>query len=123
MSLFFSVVLLTIILVVVLRTGFWRMADTVEDCGDSLVVTRGRTKVTVPLSGVRDVRRVPQLVGSEVTLTLERPCALGSDIRFLAPDKRKVPDIDETLDELARRVEALGKGVRSNNRLQRAGEE
>lgn len=106
--LFFVTVLLTAIMVAALRKGFWRMADTVEDHGDSLVVTRWRTRVIVPLSGVREMRRVPNFTGSEITLTLKQPCALGSDIQFLAPDRRNVPDIDETLDALAHRVEHLG---------------
>ena len=83
------------------------MADTVEDRGNSLVVTRWRTQATIPLSMIRELRRERKLVGSEVTLFLNQPCTLGSEVHFLAPDKRKVPDIDETLDALASRINAI----------------
>lgn len=99
-------VVVTIVMVVILRRGFWRMADIVEDDGDSLRVTRWRTRITIPLSNVREVQRVPLLRGSEVTLTLKQPCLFGLNIRFLAPDKRRVPDIDIMLEALTRRVQA-----------------
>ena len=47
-----SVVMMAI-LFWVLRKDLWRMADTVEDRGNSLVVTRWRTQATIPLSMIR----------------------------------------------------------------------
>lgn len=106
-SLFWSLFTLaigTLIMFFTLRKGFWRMADTVEDHGNHLVVTRWRTTIEIPLSHVREIMRLPKLVGSEVIIILQSPCALGSEICFLAPDKRKVPEIDQVLDALSRRV-------------------
>jgi hypothetical protein len=103
-------VTMVVIMVTVLLRGPWSLADKVEDCGDRLIVTRWRTSVTIPLSAVTDLQRTPLAVGSTVTLKLAHPCALGSDIRFLAPDKRKVPDIDQALDSLALRLAAQDSG-------------
>jgi hypothetical protein len=107
-----SGVLFTIIMLVILRRGFWRMADIVEDYGDRLVITRWRTKVEIPISHVREVRREPQLRGSEVTLILNEPSALGSEVTFLAPDRRTSPGIEERLDALSRRA-----GSQERNRV------
>lgn len=87
-----------------LRRDFWRKADIVEDWGDHLIVTRWRTKISVPLSNVREVLREPRHVGSVITLILDRPGPFVSDIQFYAPDKRKTPTVDEMLDDLARRA-------------------
>lgn len=94
----------SIILWVLLRRGFWRMADTVEDHGDQLAITRWRTKVEVPIANVRELRRQPTGRGSQVTILLKAPCPLGSEITFLAPDRRTMPDIEDKLDALWRRV-------------------
>lgn len=96
----------SLILWVVLRRGLWRTADTVEDQGDRLVVTRWRTKVEIPLANVRELRRQPTLNGSNVTIFLSAPSALGSEITFLAPNRRTMRDIEEKLDDLWRRVAA-----------------
>lgn len=80
------------------------MADTVEDHGDQLAITRWRTKVEVPIANVRELRRQPTGRGSQVTILLKAPCALGSEITFLAPDRRTMPDIEDKLDALWRRV-------------------
>jgi hypothetical protein len=93
-----------IILWVVLRRGFWRMADTVEDHGDRLVITRWRTRAEIPLENVRELRRRPGLNGSYVTIRLTAPCALGSEITFLAPGRRTLREIEEKLDDLSRRI-------------------
>jgi hypothetical protein len=90
----------------ILRKGIWRMADTVEDYGDALVVSRWKTRITLHLSDVRELRRERKLVGSEVTLVLSKPGPLGAEISFLAPDSRNVPDIDTTLETLAARISA-----------------
>ena len=89
---------------VILRRGFWRMADTVEDHGDRLVITRWRTKVEIPIANVHEIRRQPTLNGSNVTIVLNAPSALGSQIAFLAPGRRTLRDIEEKLDSLARRL-------------------
>jgi hypothetical protein len=94
----------SIILWVILRRGFWRMADTVEDHGDRLVITRWRTKVEIPIANVRELRRQPTLNGSNVTIVLNAPSALGAEITFLAPGRRTLRDIEEKLDNLSRRV-------------------
>jgi hypothetical protein len=93
-----------IIMWIVLRRGFWRMADTVEDHGDRLVITRWRTRVEIPLENVRELRRRPGLNGSYVTILLTAPSALGSQITFLAPGRRTLREIEEKLDDLSRRV-------------------
>lgn len=94
----------SIALWVVLRRGFWRLADTVEDQGDRLIITRWRTRVEVPITNVKGLRRKPALNGSNVTLFLNTPSALGSEISFLAPGWRTMRDIDEKLEGLARRI-------------------
>jgi hypothetical protein len=92
---------------VVLRRSFWRMADTVEDHGERLIVTRWHTKVEVPIANVKRLIRVPTFAGgSAVTLVLKTPCALGTELSFLAPSRRTMRDIDEKLEALARRVKA-----------------
>lgn len=93
-----------IIMWIVLRRGFWRMVDTVEDHGDRLVVTRWKTKAEIPLANVREMGRRHGLNGSYVTILLGAPSALGSEITFLAPSERTMRDIEEKLDSLARRV-------------------
>jgi hypothetical protein len=87
-----------------LRRDFWRLADVVEQHGDQLVITRWTTKVEIPIANVKQLIRVPSLAGSTVTLVLSTPCALGSEIAFLAPSRRTMRDIDEKLEALARRV-------------------
>jgi hypothetical protein len=94
----------SIILLVVLRRGFWRLADTVEDQGDRLIITRWKTRIEVPIENVKGLRRTPALTGSNVTLFLSAPSALGSEISFLAPGRRTMRDIEDKLDALARRV-------------------
>lgn len=94
----------SIILWVLLRRGFWRLADTVEDQGDRLVITRWKTRIEIPIAEVKALRRRPALNGSNVTLFLNAPSALGSEISFLAPGRRTMRDIDEKLEALARRV-------------------
>lgn len=100
-----------ILMWVMLRRGFWRMADTVEDHDDRLVVTRWRTKVEIPIANVKEVRRQPGLNGSYVTVLLNTPSALGSEITFLAPGRRTLRDIEQKLDSLARRVAAQRQGL------------
>ena len=94
----------SIALWILLRRGFWRLADTVEDQGDKLVITRWKTRVEVPIEHVKSLRRKPALSGSNVTLFLRTPSALGSEISFLAPGWRTMRDIDEKLEALARRI-------------------
>lgn len=96
----------TVIMVVVLKRGLWRMADIVEDHGDRLKVSRWRTNIEIPLPQVTGVRRTRRLTGSEVTLVLSTPSALGLEVSFLAPDERRVPGIEKTLDELSQRAVA-----------------
>jgi hypothetical protein len=105
----FWLVISTVIMAVALRRSLWRMADTVEDYGDRLVITRWKTRVEIPIWNVREIKRERQLVGSEVTILLDGPSALGSEVTFLAPDKRKSPGIDEALEALARRVASQGR--------------
>ena len=92
---------------VILRRGFWRMADSVEDHGDKLVITRWRTRIEVPIANVKRLRRERTLNGSTVTIFLSTPSELGSEIAFLAPGRRTMRDIEEKLDALARRVAGL----------------
>ena len=95
-----------LIMWVMLRRGFWRMADTVEDHDDRLIVTRWTTRIEIPIANIREVRRRPGLNGSYVTLLLGAPSALGPEITFLAPGRRTLRDIEDHLDSLARRVAA-----------------
>jgi hypothetical protein len=94
----------SIILWVLLSRGFWRLADTVEDQGDRLIITRWKTRIEVPIENVKGLRRQPALGGSNVTLLLSTPSALGSEISFLAPGWRTMRDIDEKLEALSRRI-------------------
>jgi hypothetical protein len=98
----------TLIMIHTLRKGSWRMADTVEDRGDRLVVTRWRTTVEIPLSQVQEIMQVPMHGGIEVIIILKTPCAFGSEIAFFTPDKRKVPEIEYALDSLSKRVSSQG---------------
>ena len=43
----------SIILWVLLSRGFWRVADTVEDEGDRLIITRWKTRIEVPIENVK----------------------------------------------------------------------
>jgi hypothetical protein len=88
----------------VLSRGFWRIADLVEDHGDRLVITRWKTRVEIPIAHVREIKRRPGLNGSYVTLLLNTPSALGSEITFLAPGRRTMREIEDRLDDLWRRV-------------------
>jgi hypothetical protein len=94
----------SIALWVLLRRGFWRLADTVEDQGDRLVITRWKTRIEVPIANVKALRRNPALNGSNVTLFLSAPSALGSEISFLAPGRRTMRDIEDKLEALASRI-------------------
>lgn len=94
----------SIIMWVLLRRGFWRLADTVEDHGDRLVITRGKTRIEIPIANARKILRERRLNGSHVTILLNAPSALGSEIAFLAPGRRTLRDIEERLDSLSRRV-------------------
>ena len=94
-----------VVLVTKLRKGLWAMADSVEDLGDSLRIVHAGREHIVPLSEISDVRVSRQLVGSEVTLQFRVPGEAGQEIRFLAPDKRRVPFIDERLRNLADKVQ------------------
>ena len=94
----------SLVLWILLRRGFWLLADTVEDQGDKLIITRWKTRIEVPISNVKTLRRRPAFGGSNVTLFLSAPSALGSEISFLAPGRRTMRDIDEKLEGLARRV-------------------
>ena len=94
----------SIALWVLLRRGFWRLADTVEDQGDRLVITRWKTRIEVPIANVKALRRKPALNGSNVTLFLSAPSALGSEISFLAPGRRTMRDIEDKLEALASRI-------------------
>jgi len=94
----------SIALWLLLRRSFWRLADTVEDQGDRLIITRWKTRIEVPLAEVKGLRRKPALSGSNVTLFLSAPSALGSEISFLAPGWRTMRDIDEKLDALSSRI-------------------
>ena len=94
----------SLVLWVLLRRSFWRLADTVEDQGDKLIITRWKTRIEVPISNVKGLRRKPAFSGSNVTLFLSAPSALGSEISFLAPGWRAMRDIDEKLEALARRI-------------------
>jgi hypothetical protein len=110
-SLIIALVLLVALILIVLgtlRKGFWRMADTVEDRGDRLVVRRWKTTIEIPLTHVQEVLRVPTLAGSEVIVVLHAPCELGSEISFLASSNRKQPGIDDALESLSRRVASQG---------------
>ncbi len=73
-------VIATLIMYRTLRKSAWRRADTVEDRGDRLVITRWKTTIEVPLSQVQQVLRVSALGGMEVIIILKTPGALGSQI-------------------------------------------
>jgi len=97
----------SIALWLLLRRSFWRLADTVEDQGDRLIITRWKTRIEVPIANVKGLRRRPALSGSNVTLLLSAPSELGSEISFLAPSWRTMRDIDDKLESLAKRVKKL----------------
>jgi hypothetical protein len=94
------------ILVTKLRKGLWAMADSVEELGDNLRIVHAGKERLVPLSEISEVLVRKQLAGSEVILKLRAPGEAGTEIRFLAPDKRRVPLIDERLRALVDRVQS-----------------
>ncbi|HEY7639171.1 MAG TPA: hypothetical protein VH814_05570 [Steroidobacteraceae bacterium] len=93
-----------IVMWLIIRRGFWRVADTVEDHGDRLVVTRWKTRAEIAIANMREIQRRPGLNGSYVTILLNKPSALGAEIKFLAPGRNTTRDIEERLDSLARRI-------------------
>jgi hypothetical protein len=97
----------SIALWILLRRGFWRLADIVEDQGDRLIITRWKTRIELPIANVKGLRRRPALSGSNVTLILSAPSELGSEISFLAPGRRTMRDIEDKLESLASRVAKL----------------
>jgi hypothetical protein len=98
----------TLITLYVFRNGPWRMADTVEDRGDRLVITRWKSTIEVPLSQVQEIMQVRSRLTNEVIIILRTPCAFGSEIAFFPPDKRKAPQIEYALETLSRRVSSQG---------------
>jgi hypothetical protein len=82
----------------------WRIADLVEDHGDTLRIRRWTRTVELPLREISRVTREPGTVSQIVTVCLAHPCQLGPEVTFYAPSVHKVPDIIEKLDSLARRV-------------------
>jgi hypothetical protein len=105
----FTLIVLSIIMVLVLRRGLWRYADTVLDLGDQIRVTRWRHTVQLFLQDISGVRIEPGTVGHFVTLHLARPCVLGSEITFFGAPSRKVPTIDSDLQSLVNRVATRSK--------------
>jgi hypothetical protein len=105
----FTLIALSTILVFVLRRGLWSRADTVQDLGDWIRVTRWRHTVQLLLQDISRVRIEPGTVGHIVTLELARPCALGSEITFFAASSRRMPTIDSDLQSLVNRVATRNK--------------
>jgi hypothetical protein len=82
----FTLIVLSIIMVLVLRRGLWKYADTVLGLGDQIRVTRWRHTVQLLLQDISGVRIESGVVGHIVTLHLVRPCVFGSEITGEATD-------------------------------------
>ena len=93
-----------------LRRDLWSMADSVNYSGESITVKRWTVSETIPLTKVRSVTWKPYIVGSIVTLELSQPSAFGAQVRFYAPDIRKVPSITRDLEAFAARVQSGNRG-------------
>ena len=99
------------VLVFFLRRDLWKMADTVEDYGDHLVVTRWRTKADISLTAISQIELELGLSGFVVFLTLGQPCALGPVVCFFAPSERREPGASADLAALIKRVETAKAGT------------
>jgi hypothetical protein len=66
----------------------WTLADVVYDCGDSLLVQRGKIKERVPLANIVDVILTAYSRPIRVTIYLSIPGSLGSEFTFVPSDAR-----------------------------------
>ena len=65
------------------KTQTHRLADEVQDCGDSLKVRRGRLQETIPLSNVATAEVASSGGFHRITVHLRTPAQLGARIEFL----------------------------------------
>ena len=61
---------------------YWKLADRVYDCGDHLVVRKGRDEERIQLSEIVGVEKSLITNPQRITLRLARPHKLGSAIAF-----------------------------------------
>lgn len=71
----------------VFRWLVWDLADAVHDHGSFLVVRRRGTEVQLPLQSIRQVRVSTLTSPQRITLRLDAPSPLGTEISF-APSSR-----------------------------------
>jgi hypothetical protein len=70
---------------VLMKLFIWNLADEVYDCGDSLLVRRGRIEESVPFSGIKDVALALFSRPPRITLKLVTPGKFGRAIVFTPP--------------------------------------
>jgi len=68
------------------RKFTWNLADEVYDCGDSVLVRRGKLEDKIPLRNIVDVMNSGISRPSKVTIYLAAPSILGLKISFLPED-------------------------------------
>jgi hypothetical protein len=71
--------------VVLMKLYIWNLADEVYDCGDSLLVRRGKVEETVPLAGIERVALALFSRPPRITLQLATPGKFGRRIVFTPP--------------------------------------
>jgi hypothetical protein len=98
------------VMVFYLRRGVWSMLDSVDYSGDTITLSRWTMSETIPLAQLKSVSWEPYIVGSIVTLDLNRPGAFGIQVCFYPPDARRVPNITRDLEDFAARVRSINRG-------------
>ena len=83
--------LLVVVPLAIMALGFvlmkglvWIVADEVLDLGDALLVRKGRLQQRVPLTDIRQVAVATNMNPPRITLRLDKPGELGSDIAFFS---------------------------------------
>jgi hypothetical protein len=93
---------------------FRRTVDEAYDCGDYLLVRKGKREDTVPLSDITDVKFsiMRNHTGARVTLILASRSKFGEQITFVArPESLVGPAPQEVVRSLARRADQARKNL------------
>jgi len=83
------------------------LVDEVFDCGDSLLLRKGKEADTVPLANIANVNFSTR--PSRITLTLTTPGKFGSEVAFVPPPQiyfGAIPDNEIARDLIARALKA-----------------
>jgi hypothetical protein len=95
------------------RRFVWSLADEVYDCGDSLLVRRGKMEERVALTNIVDVSNASLSRPPRVTIDLALPGIFGSSISFVPTDTSAFlpfsgSGIPKTLRDRARNIKSTG---------------